>query len=273
MRLDRPIVLVGCGKMGGALLAGWLAQGLARDRVRVVEPAEDLARAIADTHGVAVVAKPDALDAGLEPAVVLVAVKPQKLAEALPAYRAYARPGTLVLSIAAGRTIASFARVLGAGTPIVRAMPNTPAAVGRGITVAVANAAVSPAMRTLAGDLLGAVGEVLWTDDESLIDPVTALSGGGPAYVFLLIETLARAGEKVGLPSDMAWRLARSTVIGAGELARRSDETAEQLRKNVTSPGGTTIEAIKILMAEDGVQPLFDRALAAATRRGRELAE
>jgi len=273
MRVERPIVLIGCGKMGGALLAGWLARGLAPGDVRVVEPDADLARAVAARHGVAIVATPDALEPGLPPSVVLIAVKPQRMADAVPAYRAFARPGTLVLSIAAGRTIAAIGRLLGAGAPIVRAMPNTPAAVGRGITVAVANAAVTPAMRALAAELLGAVGEVIWTEDESLIDPVTALSGGGPAYVFLLIDTLAAAGEKVGLPPDMARRLARVTVTGAGELAYRSEEPAEQLRRNVTSPGGTTIEAIKILMAEDGLQPLFDRALAAATRRGRELAE
>jgi pyrroline-5-carboxylate reductase len=203
--------------------------------------------------------------------VVLLAVKPQAMDATLPAYRRFVGAATLFLSIAAGKTIGYFERGLG-DAPIVRSMPNTPAAVGRGITVACANARVSAAQRDLADGLLSAVGEVHWVEREALLDPVTALSGGGPAYVFLLIEYLAEAGVAAGLPAELAMRLARVTVSGAGELARQSAEPAAQLRQNVTSPGGTTLEALKILMAEDGLKPLLIRAIAAASRRSRELA-
>jgi pyrroline-5-carboxylate reductase len=187
------------------------------------------------------------------------------------------RPGTFFLSIAAGKTIGYLERHLGAGTAagsaIVRAMPNTPAAVGRGISVACANRHATAAQREAATALLAAAGEVAWVEDEGLIDPVTAVSGGGPAYVFLLIECLAKAGVASGLPEDLAMRLARVTVSGSGELARLSDEPAAVLRQNVTSPGGTTLEALKILMAPDGLEPLLVKAIAAATRRSRELAD
>ncbi len=269
---DRPILLVGCGKMGGALLAGWLGRGTKPESVTVVEPNAELAERVRAEHRVAVVTEAAMLGPALDPAVVLLAVKPQMMDAALPAYRRHARPGTLFLSIAAGKTIGFFERQLGAEARIVRSMPNTPAAVGRGITAAVANANVSDAQRALCHGLLEAVGEVVWLDNEALLDPVTAVSGGGPAYVFLLIETLARAGAKAGLPEDVAMRLARATVCGSGELAYRSAEPAATLRRNVTSPAGTTLEALEVLMAEDGLQPLFDRAIAAATRRSRELA-
>jgi pyrroline-5-carboxylate reductase len=209
----------------------------------------------------------------LKPAVVVLAVKPQMMGEALPAYRRYAQPGTVFLTIAAGKTIAYFERQLAAGTAVVRAMPNTPAAVGRGITVACANGAVEADQRKLCGRLLEAVGEVAWVEDEALLDPVTAVSGGGPAYVFLLIECLAEAGVAAGLPADLAMRLARVTVSGSGELARQSAEPAAALRKAVTSPGGTTQEALKVLMAPDALPKLFIEAIAAATRRSRELAD
>jgi pyrroline-5-carboxylate reductase len=204
---------------------------------------------------------------------VLLAVKPQQMAAVLPSYARFARPGTFFLSIAAGKTIGYLERHLGAGAAIVRAMPNTPAAVGRGISVACANPAVTAAQRAAATALLSAAGEVAWVEDEALIDPVTALSGGGPAYVFLLIECLAKAGAAAGLPEDLAMRLARVTVSGSGELARLSDEPAAVLRQNVTSPGGTTLEALKVLMAPDGLEPLLVKAIAAATRRSRELAD
>jgi pyrroline-5-carboxylate reductase len=193
--------------------------------------------------------------------------------EALPAYRRFARPETLFLSIAAGKTIGYFERQLGGEAAIVRAMPNTPAAVGRGITVACANPRVAPAQRALADRLLAAVGEVAWVENETLLDPVTAVSGGGPAYVFLLIECLARAGAAAGLPEALAMRLARQTVIGSGELARQSAEPASVLRENVTSPKGTTFEALKVLMGEGGIEPIFVRAIAAAAARSRELAD
>jgi len=267
-----PILLVGCGKMGGAMLAGWRERGIAADRIVAVEPAETLAAAMRQDHGIAVVPTPEALPADLRPATLVLAVKPQTMDQAVPAYRHHAEAGALVLSIAAGKTIGYFERHLGAGSAIVRSMPNTPAAVGRGITALAANGHVSAAQRATAESLLAAVGETVWLEDEGLLDAVTAVSGGGPAYVFLLIETLANAGVAAGLPAEIAMRLARSTVAGSGELARRAPESAEQLRQNVTSPGGTTLEALKVLMAEDGLQPLLDRAVAAATRRSKELA-
>jgi pyrroline-5-carboxylate reductase len=267
-----PILLVGCGKMGGAMLAGWRDRGIAPDQVVAVEPSGELARSVAQQHGITVVAKADDLPAELRPATLVMAVKPQMMDEAIGAYVRHAAGGALVLSIAAGKTIAYFERHLGQGVAVVRSMPNTPAAVGRGITAMAANPHVTPAQRGAAEDLLAAVGETVWLDDEGLLDAVTAVSGGGPAYVFLLIETLAKAGIAAGLPEDVAMRLARATVTGSGELAHRSDEGADQLRKNVTSPGGTTLEALKVLMADGGIQPLFDRAIAAATARSRELA-
>ncbi|MGH6718578.1 MAG: pyrroline-5-carboxylate reductase [Alphaproteobacteria bacterium] len=269
----RPIVLVGCGKMGGALLAGWIVEGVVADRLRVVEPVVALAEAARRDHGVVVVAEPDAIEPGLDPEVVVFAVKPQIVPTALPPYRRFARAGTLFLTIAAGKTIAGFERVLGGGMAIARAMPNTPAAIGRGISAVVANRNVTAAQRALCQDLLGAVGEVVWLDDEGLLDAVTAVSGGAPAYVALLVEVLARAGARAGLPGDVALRLARAAVAGSGELIHRSPDPVETLRKNVTSPGGTTQQALAVLMADDGLQPLFDRAIAAATRRGRELAD
>src|SRR5262245_44787553 len=271
MTIAGRLLLVGCGKMGGALLRGWLERGVKPADVTVIEPnaapLEDLR-----ARGVSIHADAAALSADLNPAVVLVAVKPQMMDGALPPYRRFARPGTVFLSIAAGKTIAYFRRMLGDAAVIVRAMPNTPAAVGRGITVACAGSGVTKAQHDLCHAVLEAVGEVAWVEDEALIDPVTALSGGGPAYVFLLIECLAEAGGAAGLPADLAMRLARATVSGAGELARVSAEPASVLRQNVTSPAGTTFEALKILMAADGLQPMMTKAIAAATRRSRELA-
>lgn len=267
-----PLLLVGCGKMGGALLDGWLARGLAADRVFVVELSAEQRQALS-AKGVKVVESPERLPGDLRPAVVLLAIKPQQFAAALPDYRKFAAPGCLFLSIAAGKTIAGMQRVLGDEAVIIRAMPNTPAAVGRGITVLCADDKASPEQRRLAGELLKAVGEVAEVEQEGLLDAVTGLSGGGPAYVFLLIECLAKAGEEVGLDPELAMRLARATVSGAGELARQSEEDPATLRRNVTSPKGTTLEALNVLMAEDGLQPLVSKAVAAATSRSRELAE
>jgi len=263
---DTTILLIGCGKMGGALLAGWLDRGMSPTKIYVVEPAPVAQK------DVALVKEFAALPKGLKPDVVVFAVKPQALDEIAPAYKSYAQSGAVTLSIAAGKTIAVFERHLGASSAIVRTMPNTPAAVGRGITVACANPHVSAAQRAVCQSLLEAVGEVAWVDDEALLDPVTAVSGSGPAYVFLLIECLAEAGVAAGLSAELAQRLARATVIGSGELARLSDEDAAQLRKNVTSPGGTTAAALDVLMGKDGLAELMKRAVAAATRRSRELA-
>lgn len=269
--MNGDLVLVGGGKMGAALLEGWLARGLTPEQIHIVEPQAQTANALAARFKVRVAG--DAAGLGrLSPKVIVFAVKPQMLAEVVGAYRALAEGGALTLSIAAGKPIAFFERAFGANAAVVRSMPNTPAAVRRGITVACANAKVGAEGRALAQDLLEAVGEVAWTEDESLMDAVTAVSGSGPAYVFLLAEAMAAAGVKVGLPKDLAERLARVTVSGAGELLRQSSEPAGVLRQNVTSPGGTTAAALAVLMADGGVQPLLDAAIAAATRRGKELA-
>jgi pyrroline-5-carboxylate reductase len=267
-----PVALVGCGKMGGALLGGWLDRGMAPAGIEVIEPGVGLAAEIAGRHGVTVHSSADELAAGFSPAVVLFAVKPQAIDEVAPAYRAFAGAGTVFLTIAAGKTVASFEGHLGETAAVVRAMPNTPAAVRRGIAVAFANANVSDAQRDECQALLEAVGEVAWVDDEGLLDPVTAVSGSGPAYVFLLIECLAEAGIAAGLPSDLSSQLARATVAGSGELARLSEEPAGTLRQNVTSPGGTTAAALEVLMGPGGLKPLMARAVEAATRRSRELA-
>ena len=259
------ILLVGCGKMGSAMLTGWLERGIAANDVVVVEPGNCAAQ---DAQ---VVADCQQIPADFRPDVVVLAVKPQMMADVAPAYARF--DGAVFLSIAAGKTLAFFGGLLGAGTAIIRAMPNTPAAVRRGITVCVANDSVNDAQRACCQTLLEAVGEVAWIDDEDQMDAVTAVSGSGPAYVFLLAEVMAAAGTKAGLPADLAARLARATVAGSGELLRQSAHTAAQLRLNVTSPGGTTAAALAVLMADkDGLPDLMADAIAAATRRGRELA-
>ncbi|MDH3596330.1 MAG: pyrroline-5-carboxylate reductase [Rhodospirillales bacterium] len=271
LEVGGPLLLVGGGKMGGALLAGWIEQGVKPSEVSVVEPNRDAAEAVAAT-GARVLGAAGMLDADFAPAVVLLAVKPQQMDAVLPEIRRFAGAKTVFLSIAAGKPIVYFEAGLGPSAAVVRAMPNTPAAVGRGMSVLSANDKAGATQRRVCEQLLSAVGEVAWVEDEGLLDAVTAVSGGGPAYVFLLIEALAEAGVEAGLPEDLAMRLARVTVAGAGELVHLAAEPAGKLRENVTSPGGTTLEALKILMAPDGLQPLMTRAIAAATRRSRELA-
>lgn len=264
------LLLVGCGKMGGALLKGWLDRGAAK-YVVVVEPGPG-ADGFAGDRRVERRRALDAVDPVFVPDVVVFALKPQTMAAAMPPYKRFART-SLFLSIAAGKTLAYFARELGEGAAVVRAMPNTPAAIGRGITVACCNPLVSAGQRALVERLLSAVGEVGWVEREALIDAVTAVSGSGPAYVFLLIECLAKAGVAAGLPEDLAMRLARATVSGTGELARLSTEPPAKLRENVTSPGGTTRAALDVLMAQDGLELLLVKAVAAAAKRSRELAD
>jgi pyrroline-5-carboxylate reductase len=265
----RTLALVGCGKMGSALLRGWISGGAA-SRFLVVEPA-GAPPGFEPAAGVSWHQTPEELPDEPAPDAVVFAVKPQVADAVLPGYRRWAGPRTLFVSIVAGKTIAGMTRHLGRAA-LVRTMPNTPAAIGRGITVACANARVTPAQRRLCDELLAAAGESAWVEDEALLNAVTAVSGSGPAYVFLLIEALAQAAEAVGLPPDLAARLALSTVAGSGELARLSDESPAQLRENVTSPGGTTRAALDVLMAEDGLVPLIGRAVAAAAARSRELA-
>jgi pyrroline-5-carboxylate reductase len=266
------LILAGGGKMGGALLEGWIKGGAEPASLAVVEP-DAGAAAHSKRLGVVVVSTLDQIAADAKPDAVVFAVKPQVMGQVVPAYKRFAAASPVFLSIAAGITTGFFEGELGAGAAVVRAMPNLPASVHRGISGAFANAKVSAAQRQRAQGLLEAVGEVVWVDSESLIDAVTAVSGSGPAYVFLLAECLAKAGAAAGLPPEMALRLARSTVTGAGELLARSSESAETLRKNVTSPGGTTAAALEVLMGNDGLQPLMDKAVAAAARRSRELAQ
>lgn len=262
----RGLVILGCGKMGSALLEGWLASGLPPRSVHVIEPnPSDWLRATG-------VALNQPLPAA--PAMALLAVKPQMMGAALPALQALGGGSTVFLSIAAGTSMATIEATLGAGTPVIRAMPNTPAAVGRGITALIANPRVPAAALSLASDLMGAVGQTVLLDCESQMDAVTAVSGSGPAYVFHLIETLAAAGVAQGLPEGVAMQLARATITGAGELAYRSPESAAQLRVNVTSPGGTTAAALRVLMDEaTGFPALLTRAVKAAADRSRELGQ
>lgn len=263
--VERGLVLLGCGKMGSAMLSGWLDDGLPPEAVFVIDPApSDWLRGT----GVALNVKLPP-----EPAIALVAVKPQMMGDALPAMQALGGGSTLFISVAAGTPIATFENVLGAGTPVVRAMPNTPAAIGRGITALIGNDHVSPAQMDLADALLRAVGQTVRLETEAQIDAVTGVSGSGPAYVFHLIETLAAAGVAQGLPADMAMQLAKATVAGAGALAEAAEEDPAQLRINVTSPNGTTQAALEVLMDEThGFPALLNRAVAAATDRAKELA-
>ncbi len=265
-----PLLLVGAGKMGGALLAGWLERGLNPGAVFIQDPAPsgEVAALVKDKN-IHLNADVDALPGA--PAVMVLAVKPQAMDDVLPALKPLIGDGTVILSIAAGQTLAGMERHLGAEAAIVRSMPNTPAAIGRGITVACANAHVSKAQKEHCDALLRAAGSVAWTQDEAALDPVTAVSGSGPAYVFLLAECLEEAGIEAGLDPELARRLACETLSGAGELLRRSDLPAAELRKNVTSPGGTTAAALEILMGKDGLQQLMTRAVKAATKRSREL--
>jgi pyrroline-5-carboxylate reductase len=267
-QIKGPIVLAGAGKMGGAMLSGWLAQGLDPKQLAVIEPQPSGEISALAVRGVRL--NPTPADVGAAATLVL-ALKPQTFGEAGAMLKPFAGPSTLAVSIMAGITIASISQICGGG--VVRAMPNTPAAIGRGITVAVAANNVGSAQRAVADALLRATGSVEWVDDEALMDAVTAVSGSGPAYVFLLAEELARAGVEAGLPQELAEKLARQTVAGSGELLHRSELAAATLRQNVTSPGGTTAAALAVLMAPEGMPSLLTRAVAAATRRSKELAK
>ena len=270
VKLAGTLVLVGAGKMGGAMLEGWLKGGADPARIVALDPAPPAeVKALIERHGIRL--NPDVSAIG-DAEVLVVAVKPQLMEDVLPGVVPLKASKPLILSVAAGKTIASFERHFGADAAVIRTIPNTPAAVGRGITAMAANANVSAAQMALGRTLLESVGEVVTVENEAMIDAVTAVSGSGPAYVFYLTECLAAAGEKVGLPKDLAMQLARATVSGAGELMRQSGTEAATLRQNVTSPKGTTYAALQVLMAEDGMQPLFDKAIAAATNRSRELA-
>jgi pyrroline-5-carboxylate reductase len=266
--IKTTIVLVGAGKMGGAMLTGWLARGLDPKRVMVIEPYPSDEISALVTKGIGLNPSPKKIGAV---ATLVIALKPQTFREAGAVLKSFVSSSTLTVSIMAGTTMASLQAIC--GDTVIRAMPNTPAAIGRGITVAVAARNVSAAQRAVADALLRATGSVEWVDDENLMDAVTAVSGSGPAYIFLLAEELARAGVEAGLPPELSTRLARETVAGSGELLRRSDLPSATLRQNVTSPGGTTAAALEVLMGPDGMQSLLTRAVAAATRRSKELAK
>ena len=267
--LTGTIVLVGAGKMGSAMLDAWLALGLSPKRVIAIEPQPTSELTALATRGLTL---NPSMTAVRDVAAIVLAIKPQVAATAVPTLAPLLAPDTVVLSIMAGRTLGFLAGALTQHTALVRAMPNTPAAIGRGITVAVPNAQVSQRQRALVHALLAATGMVEWVSDEALMDAVTAVSGSGPAYVFLLAEALSSAGAAAGLPPELAAKLARATVSGAGELLNHSALDPATLRQNVTSPGGTTAAALDVLMAGDGMTELMNRAVIAATRRSRELA-
>lgn len=270
--MNTRLLLVGCGKMGSAMLEGWLARGLLASNVYIVEQA-DAVTDLEARYGINGVTNVDDVPQDFVPQVVLFAVKPQVLPDVIDAYTPLVRAETVFLSVAAGKTIKFFASNLGDGARIVRAMPNTPAAVSRGMTVMCPTDNVSIAQREMCEKLLQAVGQVSWVEDESLMDAVTALSGSGPAYIFHMVEAMARAGMAAGLPEDQAMLLARQTVVGAGFLLDASEETAATLRQNVTSPGGTTAAALEVLMDQKtGLTDLMTRAVEAARKRSVELA-
>jgi pyrroline-5-carboxylate reductase len=262
------LVLVGAGKMGSALLEGWIRLGLDPQNIAVIEPAIPPQIAALTQRGLQLNPTPRALK---NVAAIVLAVKPQVAPQAIPPLAPLVSPSTVVVSIMAGRTLRFLSDALAKPCAIVRAMPNTPAAIGRGITVAVPLHA-NEAQRALADRLLSATGAVEWTTDEALMDAVTAVSGSGPAYVFLLAEALTEAGVAAGLPHELAAKLARETVAGSGELLHRSPLDAAVLRENVTSPAGTTAAALAVLMGQDGLASLMEKAVAAATKRSRELA-
>ncbi len=270
---ERPLVLVGAGKMGGAMLQGWLASGLADGAVHVIDPGlNDSQTAELEAQGVVVHSGPEDVPT---PGLLMLAIKPQMMDKVLPGLAGFAdRPdasGMIVLSVAAGITIATLARTFGTDALVIRSMPNTPALVGRGVTGLFPSRDLTAPQKSFIAELLEAIGKVVWVNSEAEIDAVTAVSGSGPAYVFHLVETMTQAGMALGLSEDVAMTLARETVAGAGELLHQSAETAETLRINVTSPNGTTAAGLDVLMAADGLAPLIEETVRAAHRRAIEL--
>ncbi len=271
---SRPLVLVGAGKMGGAMLDGWLKSGISGEAIHVIDPGlpaeqrEKLSRSDVKVH--------DAADAVPSPLLILIAVKPQMMSKVLPTLSGLTHADDaadiLVLSVAAGTTVHTLAAALGGAPTIIRAMPNTPALVGRGVTALFPSKPLDAERKTYVGDLLNAIGTVVWVENETDIDAVTAVSGSGPAYVFHLVEALAAAAQAQGLTEHVAMILARETVSGAGELLRQAQESAETLRKNVTSPNGTTQAGLEVLMEKDnGLSQLVGRTVQAAKDRAVEL--
>ncbi len=272
LRFDDPLVLVGAGKMGGALLTGWLDQGLEPAGVflRDPTPPAEIAQLVAE-KGLRLNLPLEEMEAA--PRIVVLAVKPQIMDAVLPDLRSLVRPGTLFLSIAAGVDLERLDELLGGGAAIIRAMPNTPSSVGKGITAVIGNGLVTDADKVICDSLLGTVGDVVWLAAESQMDAVTALSGSGPAYVFALAETMTAAGEALGLEPELAAQLARMTVAGAGAMLETLPEDASTLRQNVTSPGGTTAAALDVLLGPDGLAQLMRSGMTAARDRSRELSK
>ena len=269
--MDRQaIFLVGCGKMGGALLDGWLSNGMDKNELIVIEP-NGLERS-GIRSGITVIEDPEDLKIDFLPKVIVFAVKPQILDLVIPSYRNFKAKSLVYISIAAGRTLTSYERLLGDDAGIIRVMPNTPASIGQGISVACGNSNVTDVQKENFMELFNAVGATAWIDEEALMDPVTAVSGSGPAYVFLLIESLTKAGVNAGLEQELAEKLAKVTVAGSGALALQAMESLASLREAVTSPGGTTAAALDVLMGEISMMKLMDRAVKAATDRSRILA-
>lgn len=267
-KTDFSLCLVGAGNMGGAMLAGWIDSGIAAERLTIIDPKPG--PKIAETlnkHGIRSVGAPPE---HYQPDILVIAVKPQIMADLLPSLAPLAGSDTVSVSVAAGSPISLIERHLGNGS-VVRVMPNTPALLRRGISVACPNQAVTAGQKRQVTELLKAIGKVEWIEDEKQLDAVTAVSGSGPAYVFHLAECMTKAGEAEGLPHDLAEVLARETIAGAGEMLSQLDEDAAQLRKNVTSPNGTTAAALSVLMGEDALEDLVKRAIAKARRRSEEL--
>lgn len=268
------ILLVGAGKMGGALIDAWLMRRIVQPRdIVLIEPDIVRARHFRERYSLFTFETLEAVNTGVGQPIIVFAIKPQVMDAVVPLYSSLAEQGALILSIAAGKTLDYFEKILGADSAIVRAMPNTPASIGKGMTVLCSNGHINSQQKALCQDLMSAVGRVRWVNNEKLMDPVTAVSGSGPAYVFLLIEALAEAGVKAGLDQDLANELAITTVTGAAALAEESTLPPSVLRQNVTSPGGTTEAALTVLMSNDGLSDLFLRAVNQAVTRSRELAD
>lgn len=270
INLKGTLVLAGAGKMGSAMLEGWLKAGADPQKIVAIDPMPP--KEVVELLSLHNIRHNPPIASIIDAEVIVVAVKPQVMEDVLPNLVSLKSSRPVILSVAAGKTIATFARHFGEDAAIIRTIPNTPAAIGRGITAMSANAHVSKAQMRLATALLDSTGEVVTVENESMIDLVTAVSGSGPAYVFYLTECLANAGVKIGLPADLAMQLARATVAGSGELMRQTGIDAATLRQNVTSPKGTTYAALQLLMADDGMMPLFEKAIAAAAQRSKELA-
>lgn len=270
INLKGTLVLAGAGKMGSAMLEGWLKAGADPQKIVAIDPMPP--KEVVELLSLHNIRHNPPIASITDAEVIVVAVKPQVMEDVLPNLVSLKSSRPVILSVAAGKTIATFARHFGEDAAIIRTIPNTPAAIGRGITAMSANAHVSKTQMQLAKALLDSTGEVVTVENESMIDLVTAVSGSGPAYVFYLTECLANAGVKIGLPADLAMQLARATVAGSGELMRQTGIDAATLRQNVTSPKGTTYAALQLLMADDGMMPLFEKAIAAAAQRSKELA-